>query len=63
VVITEEFSTGFGVECDCGAQLYPLKAHGVIDCPNCGRHEDPRHLRRKWDRNNQPELAEQALFV
>ena len=54
--IIEEDNTSFVVECSCGQPLFAPKNSGVVRCPHCGRERDPRRLRHKWARRNDPSV-------
>jgi hypothetical protein len=52
--IVEETKIGYDVECGCHARFYVSKSAGVASCPHCGTVHDPRHLKYKWARGNDP---------
>ena len=52
--IIEENASGYAVECECGKEFLVLKSAGVAACHDCGRDEDPRCLKYKWARYNNP---------
>jgi hypothetical protein len=54
VRIVEETKSGFEVECHCETRFFVLKKAGVADCPHCPRSADPRRLKFKWVRHNDP---------
>ena len=61
--IIEEVGSGYAIRCNCGNELFVLKNAGVADCLDCGRNDDPRRLRYKWARRNDPQTPDvcQAL--
>lgn len=52
--IVEESANGYTIECSCGAHIHALKSWGVVECASCGRQRDPRRLKHKWARANDP---------
>lgn len=52
--IIGEDEGGFDIVCDCGNGFYVLKSAGVAHCLDCDRADDPRRLRYKWARHNDP---------
>ena len=52
--ITEETKIGYDVECGCDTHFFVSKTAGVAACPHCGSAGDPRRLRYKWARGNDP---------
>lgn|GEM_PF-5751026 len=52
--IVEETKAGYEIECGCHAHFYVSKGAGVVSCPHCGNVRDPRRLKYKWARGNDP---------